>query len=63
MAWYSDSKDEEHVISMAAQMGLDVDAFVTLAHAPIKEWNLTAHFSFGEHGRRVSCGSSIIFAW
>jgi hypothetical protein len=35
--WYSDSKDEEHVISMAAQMGLDVDVFVTLADALIEE--------------------------
>jgi hypothetical protein len=53
-AWYSDRKDEEHVISMAAQMGLQVEAFVTLADALIEEWNLSAHFSFGERGRRVS---------
>jgi hypothetical protein len=53
-AWYSDKKDEEHVISMAAQMGLDVDAFVTLAYALIEERNLNAHFSFGERDRRVS---------
>ncbi|CAM6014377.1 unnamed protein product [Sphagnum balticum] len=49
-AWYSDRKDEEHVISMATQMGLDVHAFVTLANALIEERN----FSFEERGRRVS---------
>ncbi len=55
--WYSDRKDEEHVINMAAQMGLDMDAFVSLADALIKQWNLSAHFSFGERGRIVSdCG-------
>lgn len=53
-AWYSDRKNEEHVISMAAQMGLQVEEFVTFADALIEERNLTAHFSFGERGRRVS---------
>jgi hypothetical protein len=68
-AWYSDRKGEEHVISMAAQMGLDVHALVTLADAQmgldvhalvtladalIEEWNLSAHFSFGERSHRVS---------
>jgi hypothetical protein len=52
--WYLTKKDEEHVINMAAQMGLHVDAFVTLADALIEERNLSAHFSFGERGRRVS---------
>ncbi|CAK9861225.1 unnamed protein product [Sphagnum jensenii] len=53
-AWYSDRKTEDHVISMAARMGLQVEEFVTLADALIEERNLTAHFSFGERGRRVS---------
>jgi len=53
-AWYSDRKDEEHVISMAAEMGLEVEAFVALADVLIKEWNLTGHFSFQKLGRRVS---------
>jgi hypothetical protein len=53
-SWYFDRKHEEHVISMAAEMGLEVEAFVTLANALIEERNLTAHFSFGEHGRRMS---------
>jgi hypothetical protein len=53
-AWYLDRKDEEHVISMAAQMGLHVHVFVTSADALMKEWNLSAHFSFGERGRKVS---------
>jgi hypothetical protein len=53
-AWYSDKQDEEHVINMATQMGLAVEAFVTLTDAFIEERNLSAHFSFGERGRRVS---------
>jgi hypothetical protein len=53
-AWYSDRKHEDHVISMAAQMRLDVDAFVALPDALIEERNLSAHFSFGERNRRVS---------
>jgi hypothetical protein len=53
-AWYSDRKDEEHVISMAVQMGLHVDVFFTLTDALIKEQNLSAHFWFVECDRRVS---------
>jgi len=53
-AWYSDRQDEEHVISMAAELGLEVEAFVTLADALIEERNLTGHFSFAERGRKVS---------
>jgi hypothetical protein len=53
-AWYSDRKTEDHVISVAAQMGLQVEEFDTLADALIEDHNLTAHFSFGKRGRRVS---------
>jgi hypothetical protein len=53
-AWYSYRKDEKHVISMAAQMGLEVEVFVTLADALIEERNLSAHFSLGKCGCRVS---------
>jgi hypothetical protein len=53
-AWYSDRKDEEHVISMVAQMGLHMDAFVSLADALIEDRNMSAHFGFGECGRKVS---------
>jgi hypothetical protein len=52
--WYSDKKDEEHVISMVAQMGLEVEVFVTLVNAWIEDWNLSAHFNLGEGGHRVS---------
>jgi hypothetical protein len=44
-AWYSNKKDEAHVISMVAQMGFEVEVFVTLVDALIEEWNLSAHFS------------------
>jgi hypothetical protein len=34
--------------------GVEVEVFVTLVDALIKEWNLSAHFNLGEHGRKVS---------
>jgi hypothetical protein len=36
------------------QMGLHMDAFITLADALIKERNLNAHFSFEERGCKMS---------
>ncbi len=54
IGWYSDRKDEEQVISIAMQMGLHMDAFITLADALIKERNLNAHFSFEERGCKMS---------
>jgi len=36
------------------QMGLEVEVFVTLADALIEERNVSAHFSLGECGGRVS---------
>jgi hypothetical protein len=40
-------------ISIVAQMGLEVEVFVTLTYAQIEERNLSAHFSLRECGRRV----------
>jgi hypothetical protein len=38
---------------MVAQMGLEVEVFVTLVDTLIEERNLSAHFSLGERGRKV----------
>jgi hypothetical protein len=59
---YSDRKDEKHVINMVAQMGLEVEVFVTLADALIEEQNLSAHFSLGECRHRVS-DCRYLFHW
>jgi len=53
ISWYFDRKDEKHLIDMAIQMGLQVDAFVALVDEMIEECNLSAHFSHGEYGSRV----------
>jgi len=39
---------------MVAQMGLEVEVFVTLVDAWIEEQNQSAHFNLGEHGHRAS---------
>ncbi len=52
--WYSNRKDEAHVINMVAQMGLEVEVFVTLIDALIEEQTLNAHFSLGKCGRKIS---------
>jgi hypothetical protein len=53
LAWYSDKKDEAHVISMVAQMGLEMEVFVTLIDALIEERNWSAHFSLRECGCKM----------
>ncbi len=52
-ASYSNKKDEEHVINMVTQMGLEVEVFVALADAWIEERNLNAHFNFREHEHKM----------